>query len=65
MAVGFEVRVDYDRLRRERLAKAKKALEESGLGALVCFDPNNTRYITSSTAGTRPTDVNRKERHVR
>ena len=51
MNVDFEVRVDYDRLRRERLAKAKKALGNSGLGALVCFDPNNTRYVTSTYLG--------------
>ena len=51
MAVDFEVRVDYDRLRRERLEKAEKALEASGYGALVCFDPNNTRYITSTYLG--------------
>ncbi len=51
MAVDYEVRVDYERLRRERLAKAKAALEASGYGALVCFDPNNTRYITSTYLG--------------
>ena len=49
--VDFELRVDYDRLRRERLAKAKAAMEKAGLGALLCLDPNNVRYITSTHLG--------------
>jgi Xaa-Pro dipeptidase len=51
LAVDYEQRVDFARLRRERLEKAKKALNDSGLGALVCFDPDNIRYITSATIG--------------
>ena len=38
-------------LRRERLAKAKAQLDRSGLGALLCFDTNNVRYITSTYIG--------------
>lgn len=48
MAVDWEQRVDFSRLRTERLAKAKAALEASELGALLFFDPNNIRYITST-----------------
>ena len=44
MAVDWEQRVDFDRLRRHRMARAKAALEESDLGALLLFDPNNLRY---------------------
>ncbi len=52
MAVDWEVRVDYERLRRERLARVQKVLKESELGALLCFDMSNIRYITSTHIGT-------------
>jgi Xaa-Pro dipeptidase len=51
MAVDFEDRVDFDRLRRYRLKRAREALESSDLGALLCFDVNNVRYITSTQIG--------------
>lgn len=51
MAVDHELRIDYDRLRRDRLRKSKEALEASDLGALLCFDANNIRYITSTYIG--------------
>ena len=38
MAVDWEQRVDFDRLRTERLARVKKLLSQSELGALLCFD---------------------------
>src|ERR1700723_2298971 len=41
MAVDWEQRIDFDRLRRERLAKAKALLAKSEMGALLCFDMNN------------------------
>ncbi len=49
--VDYEVRVDYDHLRQERLEKVRKQLEEHELGAVLCFDPNNVRYITSTQLG--------------
>jgi Xaa-Pro aminopeptidase len=52
MAVDWEERVDFDRLRRERLARVKALLKESELGALLCFDMNNVRYITATHIGT-------------
>ena len=52
MGVDWEQRVDFDRLRRERLDRAKKHLAESELGALLCFDMNNIRYITATHIGT-------------
>jgi len=52
MAVDWEQRVDLERLRTERLARAKRALAESELGALLCFDMNNIRYITATHIGT-------------
>ncbi len=51
MGVDCEERVNFDRLRRERLAKAKAALAASGLGSLVCYDFDNIRYITSTSIG--------------
>jgi Xaa-Pro aminopeptidase len=51
-AVDWEQRVDFERLRTERLARAKAALARSELGALLCFDMNNIRYITATHIGT-------------
>src|SRR5690349_19425760 len=51
MAVDFEERVDYRRLHTYRLARARMALEKSDLGALLCFDVNNIRYLTSTKIG--------------
>jgi Xaa-Pro aminopeptidase len=52
MSVDWEQRVDFDRLRRERLERAKRGLAESELGALLCFDMSNIRYITATHIGT-------------
>ncbi len=51
MAVDFEERVDFDRLRTYRLARAREALNNSDLGALLLFDLNNIRYVTSTAIG--------------
>ncbi|HLW46114.1 MAG TPA: hypothetical protein VKR78_07840, partial [Acidimicrobiales bacterium] len=45
-AVDFEQRVTFNRLRSYRLARTREALRRSELGALLCFDVNNVRYIT-------------------
>ncbi len=52
MQVDWEERVNMDRLRWERLERAKQQLRKSGVGALLCFDMNNIRYITSTHIGT-------------
>jgi hypothetical protein len=52
MAVDWEERVNIDRLRQERLARVKSALKKSEIGALLCFDMNNIRYITATHIGT-------------
>src|SRR5512142_477301 len=60
MAVDWEARVDFDRLRRERLARAKDLLKKSEMGSLLCFDMNNVRYLTATHIGTWAQDkVNR------
>ena len=51
MGVDFEERVDYRRLHRYRLARAHQQLEASDLGALLAFDVNNIRYLTSTKIG--------------
>jgi Xaa-Pro aminopeptidase len=51
MAVDFEERVDFRRLHRYRLARTRAALARSGLGALLCFDQYNIRYMTSTVIG--------------
>ncbi len=51
MAVDFEERVNFDRLRDYRLGRVRAALDASELGALLCFDINNIRYTTSTQIG--------------
>ena len=51
-AVDWEQRVDFDRLREERLARLRMKLDESSLGSLLTFDFNNIRYMTSTHIGT-------------
>jgi Xaa-Pro aminopeptidase len=51
MAVDWEQRVDYPRLRSERLERARAALRASDLGAVLLFDQNNIRYVTSTHIG--------------
>lgn len=51
MAVDFEERVNYDRLREYRLGRARAALDASELGAVLVFDINNIRYLTSTMIG--------------
>ena len=49
--VDFEERVDFRRLHRYRLARTRQSLAGSGLGAMLCFDQHNIRYITSTVIG--------------
>ena len=56
MGVDWEERVRYDRLREERLARITQVLATSELGALLCFDMTNIRYITATHIGTWAAD---------
>jgi Xaa-Pro aminopeptidase len=58
MAVDWEQRVNFDRLRSHRLQRTKATLEASELGSLLLFDPNNLRYVTSTAIGTWERDKN-------
>ncbi|MFQ5911877.1 MAG: M24 family metallopeptidase [Nitrospinota bacterium] len=53
--VDFEERVDFGRLRRQRLEKARAALKAHGIDVLVAFDPNSIRYITGTFGNPSPT----------
>jgi len=50
MAKDCEIRIDYDKLRRDRLRKAKEQMREDGIATLLCFDQDWIRYITSTKA---------------
>jgi Xaa-Pro aminopeptidase len=52
MAVDWEERINFDRLRTQRLERVKQLLAESEMGSLLCFDMNNVRYITATHIGT-------------
>jgi Xaa-Pro dipeptidase len=49
--VDFEERVDYRRMHNYRLSRARQALNNSELGALLVMDTNNIRYLTSTKIG--------------
>ena len=51
MNVDWEERWDVDRLRTYRLSRARQALAASDLGAMLLFDFNNIRYVTSTHIG--------------
>ena len=51
MAVDFESRVEFGRLREYRLTRARAALEASDLGAMLLFDINNIRYVSATMIG--------------
>ena len=48
--VDYETRIDFDRLRRARVAKAQEAMRARGLEALVLWQDENVRYLTSLRA---------------
>jgi Xaa-Pro aminopeptidase len=51
MAVDWEQRVDFAKLRGDRLERARVSLRDSSLGAVLLFDQNNIRYVTSTHIG--------------
>jgi Xaa-Pro aminopeptidase len=58
MGVDWEQRIDFAKLRSDRLTRAQAALSASDLGALLLFDPNNIRYVTSTHIGEWARDKN-------
>src|SRR4029078_3772288 len=51
MAVDWEQRIDFAALRSDRLERARESLRSSSLGAMLLFDQNNIRYVTSKNIG--------------
>src|SRR3979490_1197583 len=58
MAVDWEERIDFDRLRRERLARAKEQLAKAEMGSLLRFVLNNVLSLTAPHVGTWAQDKN-------
>ena len=56
MPLGFnnvdkEIRIDFDKFRREKMEKLQAAIKKTNMGALLLFDWDNIRYATSTTLG--------------
>ncbi|HVR33520.1 MAG TPA: Xaa-Pro peptidase family protein [Acidimicrobiia bacterium] len=51
MAVDWETRVDFERLRQYRLGRVHQMLEEHDLGAVLLFETSNIRYATATQIG--------------
>lgn len=50
--VDWEQRVDFERLRAERLSRLNAQLDASHVGSLLAFDFTNIRYMTATHIGT-------------
>ena len=48
MATDVEQRIDFEAMRAYKLGRVREQLEEKDLGALLCLDMDNIRYITST-----------------
>ncbi len=51
MASDVEQRIDLEALRKYKQERIQAQLAEKDLGAVLCFDPDNVRYATSTTLG--------------
>lgn len=51
MGMDWECGVNFSRLIQERFDKAQAAVKASGLGAVLCFNFDNIRYITGTHIG--------------
>ena len=54
----WQVRVDFERMRKDRLQRAREQMEAHDLGALVLFAGANIRYITASYQGNWKYNIN-------
>ncbi|MFC2021612.1 M24 family metallopeptidase [Chloroflexota bacterium] len=57
MGVDWEERIDFDRMRRERLQKAKDALAKSDVDALFIIRLENVRYLTGFRSHLGPVPI--------
>jgi Xaa-Pro aminopeptidase len=51
MATDAEQRIDFEAMRAYKLQRIQTQLAQKDLGAMVCFDPDNIRYATSTAIG--------------
>ena len=56
MQVDYEERINFDRMREERLAKIQREIGKTPLGSLLLFDPGNKRYATSTAVASPEVD---------
>ncbi len=56
MQVDYEERIDFGRMRRDRVAKIKKEMEKRGLPLLLLFATENKRYATSTAVASPEVD---------
>ena len=54
----WQYRVDFDRLRKDRLQRAREEMTKRDLGALVLFAGANIRYVTASYQGNWKYNIN-------
>ena len=57
-ATDWQYRVDHERLRNQRLARARAEMEADDLGALLLFAGANIRYVTGSYQGNWKYNIN-------
>ena len=50
MGVDYEKRIDFERLRKDRVDKIKAEMAKTDLGCLILFDNHNKRYATATCA---------------
>ncbi|MBA7682031.1 Methionine aminopeptidase 1 [subsurface metagenome] len=48
--VDWDERINFARMREERLAKAKAAMQKNGVAACILARPENIRYVTSTVS---------------
>ena len=51
MGADWEAGVDFAKLNVERPERARQNVEKSGMGAILCFNFDNIRYITGTHIG--------------
>lgn len=48
MQCDWQKRIDVDRMRKDLVEKVRKEMKKQGVGAMLCFSPPNTRYLTGA-----------------
>lgn len=56
MGVDYEERINFGRMRQERVARIKAELEKTDLGCLLLFESGNKRYATSTAVASPEVD---------